>query len=312
MNILHLADTGLSGSPIRIVDLLNKYTPHKARFVIWDAVTHFRTFKTDVVAPRAGKESVAALLEWADIVHYHNRWRRQKVFTEFGLEPPKKKSVIQIHSPRESENFSAEVSSGIPLAIIAQYHVRQWPEVSYVVPNVVDIWDPAYRRLDRPKHNIPVVSYAPSNWNARGWDDKGYGVVSPILKRMGLSHEIKYDLIIKQPHQAVMERKRVADIGIDEIVTGSYHLSSLEYLSLGVPCFAHLDVKTAEVVKELTGAERLPWIDTTKTSFQRKLAQIIGDRSWDSLGTDSREWMESYWKPEFLAEQYISMYEDLK
>jgi hypothetical protein len=78
MNVLLLSDTGLSGSPIRITDLINKHTTHKAKHVIWDATTGFRAFKTDVVAPRVGRDEVAALLEWADVVHYHNRWRRQK------------------------------------------------------------------------------------------------------------------------------------------------------------------------------------------------------------------------------------------
>lgn len=311
MNILHLSDTGLSGSPIRIVDLLNKYTPHKARHVIWEATTGFRSFKTDVVAPRVGKDAVATLLEWADVLHFHNRWRRQNVFTRFGLEPPRKKSVIQIHSPRDSEDFRDEVGSGIPLAIIAQYHVRQWPEASYVVPNVVDVRDLDYVRLGHPQHHVPVVSYAPSNWNAKGWNDKGYSVISPILKRLGLDHTIKYDLIVQQPHHAVMARKRQADIGIDEIVTGSYHLSSLEYLAIGVPCFAHLDEQTAAVVKDLTGASELPWIDATGDSFRRKLLQIVKDKNWRELGGLSRAWMEKYWAPEFLASQYVDIYEEL-
>ena len=50
MNILHLSDTTLSGSPIRLVRMLNKYTEHEARHIVWHRVFWYRTFDTDMCA----------------------------------------------------------------------------------------------------------------------------------------------------------------------------------------------------------------------------------------------------------------------
>lgn len=311
MNILHLSDSTLSGSPIRIVDLINKYSEHRARHIVWDEKTGFRTFKTDLVGPKMAREEIEGFFGWADVIHYHNRWKRQKIFSTHHLAPPGKPSVIQVHSPRETEGFHEEERSGLPIAVIAQYHVRQWPTASYIVPNVVDIYDSAYQREPIPDRKIPVISYAPSNCNSKGWDDKGYAVVAPFLKRLHLNNVVYFQLINQKPHDVAMTLKRGADIGIDEVVTGSYHLSSLEYLSLGVPCFAHIDDQTKKVLQELTGAAELPWIEANRGNFQSTLLKVVREKSWKALGDMSRTWMEKHWSPEFLVGQYIEMYEDL-
>ena len=316
MKILHLSDTTLSGSPIRITDLFNAHSEHQARHVVWQPTVGYRMFKTDVVGKTASADELEQLFAEADVLHFHNRWRRQEIFAKHPLllQYLSKPSVIQIHSPRFSEDFTDEVNSNVPLAIIAQYHPREWEGLlSYIVPNVVDIEAKEYRRESMPPRKRPVVSYAPSNTNAKGWDDKGYAVVAPVLKRMGLAGHLYYQLIVQRPHAQVMELKRSADLGIDEIVTGSYHLSSLEYLALGIACFANLDEHTTKVVCDVSGssAEELPWIKADAQTFKLQLDDILSQRTWPSLGAAARAWMEKYWSPEFLIGQYLEMYRDL-
>jgi hypothetical protein len=224
MNILHLSDTTLSGAPIRIVDLFNSYTEHKARHVVWEPTTGFRKFKTDLVGPDMSVDDIKDLFDWADVVHYHNRYKSLQIFEHkiARKKLPYRRQVIQIHSPRDTvlshENILEE---DLPLAIVAQYQVRQWPGAHYVVPNVVDIHHPIHTPVPRVLCASPVVSYAPSNWNAKGWDDKSYGVVAPVLKRLSLDNKIRFQLIVQQAHWDVLSMKRQADIGIDEVSTGA-------------------------------------------------------------------------------------------
>lgn len=311
--VLHLSDTTLSGSPIRIAKLINKYSKkYETRHLVWQPVIHTRVFEIDLISSNLGRDDIIAQLEWADIIHYHNRYARQEVFTRHDLQVPKKPGVIQMHSPRESEDFSEEVASKLPIAVLAQYHTRQWPEAKFIVPNVVDIFDPKYTPADKPVSKIPTVSYAPSNCNNNGWNDKGYGLVSPTLKRMKLAGEIYYQLIVDTPHAKAMELKRISDIGIDEICTGSYHLSSLEYLSMGVPCFARLDKLTADAVIKVTGCEGpLPWLHADKHTFKDRLERIIRGEFWPTLGIQSRLWMERYFSPSALLEHYENMYKEI-
>ena len=314
LKVLHLSDTQLSGSPIRISKLINKYSgKFESRHITWVSKYGCRLFECDLVGSHMEiVELEQMVLDWADIIHYHNRWSRQRIFTNFGMKPPKIPSVIQIHSPRDgNESFKAEAESGLPLAVIAQYHVRQWPELSFVVPNVVDILDPVYEAPPLTPHQVPTVSFAPSNTNARGWDDKGYGVVAPVLKRMKIAGTINFQLITSQPHDITMQKKRLAHIGIDEIVTGSYHLSSLEYLSLGIGTFANIDKATEKVLKDLTGAEKLPWLPASESRFESRLKHILKTGEWVEAGHFARQWMERHWNPRILLGHYERMYEKL-
>jgi len=313
MNILHLSDTQLSYSPGRISNLLSKYGGVESRHFVWKRKIGFREFPVDMSSDDTPLEVIRSFIyQWADVIVYHNRWKRQEVFKALGTPPPGKPSVIQIHSPRESEDFYEEVMSGLPIACPAQYHPRQWPECRYIVPNVVDILDPLYTRTDMPIYERPRVSYAPSNTNMRGWDDKSYGTVGAVLKRMKLAREITYDLIAGKPFEVVLPTKRLANIGVDEISTGSYHLSSLEYLSLGVATIARIDTLTEKVLKDLTGCDRLPWIDASKDTFENSLRAVLKLKGWDEHGRYARIWMERYWNPTLLCKHYIKMYEDLK
>lgn len=314
LKVLHLSDTQLSGSPIRISKLLNKYSEGRieSRHLVWQPTFGYRSFESDLIGSRMRREEIAELIfAWADVIHYHNRWRRQEVWKAIGRTPPQRPSLIQVHSPRfEKERFDDEVKSGLPIAVIAQYHVREWPEASFIVPNVVDIFDEENRR---PPFSLPVqrpiVSFAPSNVTCSGWNSKGYDVVAPILKRMKLKGEITFQLLHALPHAEVMNKKRLAHIGIDEIVTGSYHLSSLEYLSLGVACYANLDAATEKVVKDLTGSDRLPWLKASEANFESRFRQLVKDKSWFEAASYSRLWMEKFWSPLILLGHYERMYE---
>jgi len=267
-----------------------------------------------MVADDLSNQELKDWLDWADIVHYHNRWKRQEIFKRIPFKYKKKPSVIQIHSPRLSEDFSQEVASKKPLAIISQYHPREWEDdLTYIIPNVVDIYDSVHDcNPDKYGERIPMVGYAPSNWNAKGWDNKGYGFMNDYLKRMDMfKGEISYQRIIRKPWLEAMSLKSSCHIGIDEVMTGSYHLSSIEFLSMGCATFAYLDDKTQKVCKETIGASSLPWINTTKDQFKTAFMKVIREKSWDELGRASRKWMEKYYEPRRLCDIYTSMYKDI-
>lgn len=312
MKILHLSDTPLSGAPTRLSNLLRKHANgFDSRHIVWDKAAFGRIMPFDLVGPELSVAELIQWLEWADIIHYHNRWKRQEIFKI--VEMPKKPGVIQMHSPRhDNENFSEEVDSKLPIAVVAQYQVREWPEAQFIVPNVVDTTElkPSQGKKLR---TIPVISYSPSSCTGKGWNDKGYSVVSPVLKRWKLDRKIIYQLITETAYGEMLELKSVADIGIDDIVTGSYHLSSLEYLSLGVPCYDYLDEKTEKVVKDLTGSDTLPWLHARDTNFKTNIDHFIKSGLWkqNPANSFSRRWMEKYWNPGALCKVYSEMYRSL-
>lgn len=315
MKILHLSDTTLSGAPIRAARLLSKYTNHEARHIVWHPVMYGRVFDIDLIGSKMQKDEIQKWFNWADVIHYHNRWARQEIFQKIKL-PKKKKSVIQIHSPRDFANdehgFKEEVESGVPIAVIAQYHTRQWPERTFTIPNVVDIYDELHSPIKRQRGNLLTIGYAPSSPNGKGWDNKSYSTVNRFLKKHFLARKLVYQRIIGKPHFECLALKQKCDVGIDEVSTGSYHMSSLEFLSMGVACMANIDALTERTVKDLTGAKKLPWLVTTENNFQSTIDLMLRDKqSIYQLGTNSRVWMEKYWNPKALCKHLIKMYEEL-
>lgn len=315
MNVLHLSDTTLSGSPYRLSKLYGKYSGHNSRHIVWQRQIYNRVFPCDIVGEETSSEELYELVhKWADVIHYHNRWKRQEIFKHIPL-PKGKKEVIQIHSPRDSgdaeRGFIEEVRSKIPLAVIAQYHPRQWPELRFIVPNVVDIHDELHKPIVKPFREMPAVAYAPSSAGGTGWDRKSYPVVNRFLRRLNLKQQIIYPRIFGLPLEECLQKKQKCDIGIDEVSTGSYHMSSLEFLSMGIATIAYIDPLTEKVVKDLTGSRKLPWVVATETSFPSVFTGLISSNSFGEIGQKSREWMEKYWNPDVLCSHYTNMYEAL-
>lgn len=309
MKILHLSDTTLSGSPYRLSTTYNKYSGNESRHMVWQPIVRDRVFPIDLCSSELSIDEIKEWFDWADIIHYHNRYKNQMVFTKTGLAPPKKTSLIQIHSPRDSEDFKGALE--LPIAVIAQYHVRQWPELRFIVPNVVDIYDPTHMPIERPIRTAPVVCYSPSNAICKGWDDKSYATVSPVLKRMQMDREIQYQRLVNLPFTECMKLKQNADIGVDEVTTGSYHMSSLEFLSMGVPCFGKIDAQCEKVIKDLTGADWLPWLRSSETSFKSDMTTIVKGRCYAEIGRSARAWMEKYWDPNDICDFFTDLYKGL-
>lgn len=314
MKILHLSDTTLSGNPLQISRLLQKYGGDVgSRHLVWAPTSGFRTFDTDLVAETMSEEELTYWLQdWADVLHYHDVWKSSKVLRHLTSATFKKPSVIQIHSQRNRlEDFTLAFAARVPIALTAHLNIEAWPEADFVVPGVLDITDAAYLPLPQRLRSQPTLSHAPSNWAARGWEGESFTVVNPILTALRDAGEIYYQLIVKRPHKEVLALKRHSDIGVDEILGGSCGLSSLEYLALGVPCFADIGERVRAGIKELTGATDLPWLDGSAGSLKRNVGDLVRAKMWQVYGERSRLWMETYWNPQALVAHYLEMYKSL-
>lgn len=320
--ILHLSNGPLSGAPGKLVDATNEYTKHKAELLIAKGNVRGNFFGGDCWTTKSFEE-LKGILQKADFLHFHNfLWDLRMFEAHPGLlEYAKKKPrLLQFHSPRDAvPNFEKWCKDDTtPKAVIAQYHVRLYPEAEFIVPNIVPLHDKAYSpvsaKWDDP---IPTVAYAPSNINLQGWDDKGYRFVMPVLNDLDRRGLIQKKLIINTPHDKCLKFKQWSHVGIDEFMTGSYHVNSLEFLSMGVLPIARLDEQTINAIKDITGEyaiKKLPWYTCTKESFAEKLRRLVSNASMAAikeLGQQGREWMELNWNPQDLIRIYEEIYRKL-
>jgi hypothetical protein len=256
----------------------------------------------------------------ADVIHFHNYAWDLKIFETYPnlLEVAKSKPcLIQYHSPRRSiENFEHSIEDkSLKHAVIAQYHVREYPECEFVVPNVIPIDLPLYQGAgNKWLESVTCVSYTPSSTNGVGWDDKGWAFTEPVLTKLDDEGYIIKDVCTNVPYEACMKRKRWAHIGIDEIMTGSYHLSTLEYFSLGCACIVRIDEKTLNAIFQISpeGAAAWPGIQASPDTLEAQIKLWVSNRdALKARAEKSREWMEKYWSPANHALHFEGVYKCL-
>lgn len=330
MRILHFSVTPLAGAPIRLVRALQKHTPHDVHQVVLDPGAYgYRTFDTDLTWEQ-DKDVVLDLLEQADVVHLHHYFDLRT--NPFGIDflrwqTGERRIIRQIHSHplhiARTTGASIEqiVFPDVPQLVIGQFHERYYP-YARVVPNIVPIDDEIYRPIaSEPADEAVTVFFAPSvdasAWARddppQRWDTKGFPETASLLT--GLAHRharLHVKVVRNSAHEQCMRMRRDCQIAVDEMVTGSYHLCSLESLAQGLPTFAYLDRRMVAVLFELTGCSTLPWMNYRLEDAAPAIGRLVDEPDLRrAIGISSRRWMETYWADRDMVRHYDDAYRDL-
>jgi hypothetical protein len=336
VKVTHLSNTPLSNAPYNLVCCQNHYGVSSRLLLHKNSNVNKIHVGCGDRWQEMKKEEIALELESSDVIHFHNFAKEQYLFAthpDLWELIAKKPKLIQYHSPRYStENFEATIEDkSLKHAVIAQYHTRIYPECEYIVPNVVPLFLPQYSPLMAKweESTRPLISYAPSNIHLRGWDDKGYDLTRRAMLEAEKENWAAQEIMIGVPYIECMTRKRWAHVGIDEVMTGSYHLSSLEYLAMGCVTVGRLDDLTKKslqsVIAEELGPDEgnaalqtLPWIQADPATLKQILRTVITADSrainWSVLrekAQNSRTWMEKYWHPGNHVRLFSKIYEGL-
>lgn len=310
MRIVHLSWDPLSAAPYRLMQV-QRAAGLEARLISEDRRYGGRRYPHDLLYGD-DPDLLAELLSAADVVHYHNWWRNSPFFTAHPWAWGKvagKPSVIQFHSPRRPWHEEALAAPALLKLVVAQYHVRLYPEC-LPVPNALPIDDP----LHRPawvENDPPLVAYTPPIDHPdeidEGWHRKGYRETMAVLAR-GFRHRVVYD----RPWEEVMAARRDCDVAIDEVVTGSYHMCSLEALSQGLATVANLDARTVDALESVTGTRQHPWVVADADSLHLQLTRLVEDAGWRrEKRREARAYVERHWAPAMVAERFHRIYRGL-
>lgn len=322
MLVVHLSCTPLAGAPIRLCKAINDFTDFDARLINLNPNAYgSRVFDEDLVFSDSPSDCRRMILD-ADLVHLHHYLDVRS--NPFGVDLSDKVVLRHFHSEpgfvARSSGVSVEevLSDGLPKVCIAQYHERMYPNAR-VVPNILNFDDieVARRSLSR-EGGQPVVSFSPTTatsiWEDR-WNTKGSPEVLrevARLKREEALPEFVFDFFQGVPYHNALLRRAYSDIVIDDLVTGSYHLTSLEAMALGRACLCFLDQRCVAVVAAMTGSSSLPWLNVHLNELSEILPFLLRNRDVvDSIGEQSRDWIYSYWRPEILVRKFVEIYQEL-
>lgn len=307
MKVLHLCSSSLAGAPSHLSKILNKYSPFESKSLLKADFTNknINNLKWDYDVKSPASSQLKALCEWADLVHFHGK--EYPLPFEVGI------NVLQYHSPPrgyQARNTHAKFNGR--KMVIAQYHPRFYTD-AYIVPNLIDIWDAMYLPAEKSAEIIKIF-YSWATEKKGGWSDKGSAETIKILKQVKKKYGDKVEIVVmnNQPYDKCMAEKRTAHICIDECVTGSYHLQSLEGCSIGAVTFNNIDQQTISFIKTVTGQATHPFEKANLKELFNKLVAFIDDREQlFQRGIASRNWMERHWNPAKLVYRYIRAYQQV-
>jgi nucleotide-binding universal stress UspA family protein len=312
MKIVHIARTPLAGSPLRIARA-QQAAGHDARLVVLEPhVYGRRTYPMDLVWEH-DREAALAVLRAADVLHFHHYFDLRANpfgvdFTQFRGLP-----VRQFHThPLTLANGDAArareiVASPVRQLVIGQFHARFYPRAS-IVPNLVPLHEPGFAPVTDYRRAALIFSPTAraSAYESR-WDTKGLPEVLPVLRCLPLD---EFNLVRKVPWAECHAIRRRSTLAVDDIVTGSHHLTSLDSAALGLVTFNYVDALTQRALAHITGADSLPFVNVALPDFAHEARRFIASVELrEQYGRHAAEWMRRHYDPTRLVTWYLRAYE---
>lgn len=322
MKVVHVSATPLAGSPIRIVNALNKYTDVQARSINLNAKAYgVLTFPEDLLW-NEDREECEDLIGQADILHFHHWFDYGSLENPFNfnfLSAMKKNAKYLMHwhsnpmtiSSLVGQSVKSLVNSNTPQMVVAQFHESYYPN-AYPVPLIVEV-ESLLPKLHQAE--TPMVFFSPSSKRhayEERWETKGKPDILHLLDSLKGERKLDYKLVENIPFSECNKMRGECDIVIDDMVTGGFHTTSLESMALGKPTFSYMDSRTQMVLSQLTGTTDCPLINVRypdAKSILREVAENKGLRT--DLGQFSRDWMLKYYSEEKMVACYKQGYLNL-
>lgn len=318
LRIVHFSKTPLAGGPFRLIRLLQKYTNYDVRLV---DLKRWGKYPHDVVHAETPEETLD-LAEKADIIHFHNYLDyNSQDFTPINFNLLRKKGTVFVRQFRSEASFVARtmgitvselLASPIPSIVIAQYPERFYPSAQ-VVPNAIPSEDPEYR----PSFEDPSIDllFSPtksiSAWDDR-WNTKGAPETIEMMRKVEHLTGCTTKVISNRPLVEVLSEKRKSRIVLDDLVTGSYHISGVEAMCLGKAVLSYVDDRIEFVLREITGSEVCPFINVRLEDATEVLTYLLKHpEQVSSIGRAGREWIDRYWSEKVIVEHYVDVYQKL-
>lgn len=261
-----------------------------------------------------------SFLKERDIIHWHDRVDNSVVNATSKL-----RHMVQYHTEPSSKDINyIEPPGNVSKFVIPHYHqslnffkhcriIRNFihPDIARVQAQDIH-WRP---HKDRVRIAMSVSNIKPINL----WQDKGYTQMQyaiNVVKKYCTDNKIKLNItyINKETFTNSVDIRLQNDILIDECVTPSYHMTSLENLGLGRPSFCWVDDTVLDNLYKCTGTSIDPFENHHVCWLPERLIEFIknGPEHWKIIGKKNRDWFNRWWNNKDILREYIKIYNTIK
>ena len=309
IRVVQLARIPCANSGLELSNFLNQYSDkYECRYILGSeyskgsTVIPFRAFPTDLMWKTQREECLKVISE-ADIIHVHHDW----FFEEMAHLLVGKKIIVTLYNLSNAlqydnndfnKKYITRMKKYTNIITVADQPLQKkmFSDISTLtVPLVKNL----YNEVPKTPNKIPHIVFAPTNRDKEGIGQKMYYDVLAIIERLKKEYKFTFDLIEGVPYEENLNRKRSADIIIDD-VDPSYekaHNTSYEAAFFG-----------AVPLTNYTSKE-YPFYKTDINSLENTLIHFLTNS--DNLKAEQEkitEWIKNDYTPEKLLEIYDRIY----
>lgn len=317
MRIVMIAENDPAGVGSLLRNALHRHTDHVCR-LITTQTRYTHGWEKDLHVPdldAAGRDELAAVLEAADIFHFHMLADEHMPLGAVTAAPflagkrlvhhHHGHHVFRAHPEIFQEKYRALGRTN--LLVSTPDLLRKLPGARWQ-PNLVPEHLPAYRPAPRRPDGTVRLAHSPTRKDLKNTDD----LLAVCRALAGELPQLALELIDDVPHAQCLARKQACDLAFDHM-QGYFGMASLEALSQGLPTIAGLDDWNIATIGEYFGCHNLPWvIARNRDALADALRRLTRDAEARArIGAASRTFMETVWSEARLTADLVRFYENL-
>lgn len=317
MKILHLTNTTLAGAPGMLSQAINNYSKHCSTVVQFNdkgpARTAFQPESLYLDQSEWASSWLSSAIDQSDVIHIHNIIPTYVLSILAEADLKNKKLIYQVHSPLYEPPNLGDVSEdmGLPFnvkLVVGHFHPRQFPNFQ-IVPNCLFRRNMFTKFSCAPNKKTRVL-FSPSSKARLRWSAKSSLQVDHALA--ALDHDSALDIVLftdMAPEMLIMHRLG-ADITIDEVLTGSYHLVSYEGLACGNAVINGCDqLSTFAFQAAFRTEDTPPFVVTNEEGLLRTIIDLSSDReALNILKAKGKEFFWDVMSPACVVSIFVDIY----
>ncbi len=204
---------------------------------------------------------------------------------------------IQRRVRRLTKHADIVVGSVVHVACLPRWDVL--PVTAY--PIDVDAIEPVPPAGDGP---IRIV-HSSNHRGAKGTDF----LIAAVEELRGEGYDLELDVIERVPNTEAVARMAAADVYVDQLVFG-YAMAALEAMALGKVVISGIeDSPDYTLFRRYSYLDECPIVPASPETIAQVLRDLIAERhAWESIGTESRAYVERWHSYPAAAELYGAIY----
>lgn len=309
--ILQISSIPCAGRPYEISAFINKYSKkYNSRCILGGQYCNtnidipYREFPYDLLLSK-DLEECKRIINNTKIIHIHHNIDKKLlklitkdhkiVFTVSNLN-----QSLKINNDDFNKSYDIKIRK-LANIITTTNEPLQIDTFSYLTDKHLPLIKNLFDSNINKNNECPVIVFAPTNRTREGVASKGYNEVLGIIYKLFLNgYKFSFDLIEGVPYLENLNRKKMSDILIDDIMSPTFHNSSIEGACFG------------SVVLTNYSDNNFPFLKTDINNLETNLKALLTDKKYlEEEQKKILEWKNDYYKPDILLKPYENIYDSV-